>query len=148
MNKYEYFKSNGYKYDSETGLLYNKRGNICCSLHDGYIRIDIRQYDTRYRVLGHRLAWYLFYGEIDDNLVIDHINGVKTDNRIQNLRLVTIQENSFNIKKSKGYSWNKKSNKWTSYIRVNNKYIHLGLYETEEQASEAYKSAKVLYHKI
>lgn len=92
----------------------------------------------------HRLAWLHFYGKwpIKD---IDHINRIKTDNRIVNLREVTHSENMRNrglLKTNKsgyqGVLWSKLMNRWRACICVNNKIKHIGFYETAEEAALAY----------
>ena len=60
---------------------------------DGYIRIDLGNNGKRYNCLAHRLVWIYFNGEIPDDKEINHINGIKTDNRLENLELVTRSEN-------------------------------------------------------
>jgi hypothetical protein len=79
---------------------------------------------------------------------LDHINGNKIDNRICNLRSISTQENQFNQIKAKGYSWHKRDKKWQARIKINQKQIHLGLFEKEEDARAAYLEAKEKYHKI
>ena len=79
---------------------------------------------------------------------VDHINGIRHDNRLENLRLVTNQQNNFNRTKALGYTWNKRSNKWSAYIKLNGKQIPLGYYNNEEDARNAYLTAKRVYHKI
>lgn len=101
--------------------------------------------------LTSRLIYMYHYGEIPKGLLVDHINQDKKDNRIENLRLVTKQENEFNSK-AKGYYYAKEGercgNVWRATIRINNKQINLGHYKTEDKAREAYLSAKEKYHKI
>jgi len=81
---------------------------------------------------------------------IDHICGVKPlDNRIENLRVLNNQKNMRNnLHFVKGYSYNKRTNKYTAQIMVNHKKIHLGCYDTAEEAREAYLKAKPIYHQI
>ena len=91
--------------------------------------------------------------EADENDLIDHINRNKNDNRISNLRKSNSQLNNHNkTKKSncsssfKGVSLNKKTNKFVSSIRHNNKQIYLGTFYDEIKAAEAYnKKAIELY---
>jgi len=112
--------------------------------HNGYLRLSI-DYKSHQ---AHRLVWILHNGDIPKGLFIDHINGIRDDNRIDNLRLVTKQENGFNDHKAKGYSWSKVSDKWESYIKVDYKKINLGLFDTESDARQAYLNAKEKYHAI
>ena len=88
--------------------------------------------------------------EIDNssmNNFIDHINTNSLDNRIENLRVLTHQQNQFN-RNAKGYYWNKKRNKWRSQIKINGKTKFLGYFDDEEDAHISYLNAKEVYHKI
>ena len=77
---------------------------------------------------------------------IDHINKDRTDNRWDNLRSVTAQQNQLNRKHSGGVGWHKASGKWRAYLTINCKQKHLGLFSTKEKAQaihfKAYKSHK------
>lgn len=87
------------------------------------------------------------------NMCVDHINGNTLDNRRENLRLCSNAENSKNLKLAKnnksgfrGVSWFSKSGKWRAVITCDGKYQHLGLFESKNQAIEAYvQKAKELY---
>ena len=68
-------------------------------------------------------------------------------NNIENLRVVTHQENQFNTN-CKGYTWNKQLQKWRAYIMVNYKQKHLGYFDLEEDAKNARLAAKKIYHTI
>lgn len=92
---------------------------------------------------AHRLAWLYFYG-VHPAGEIDHINGVKDDNRIKNLRDVPKAINQQNRRNVKGYS--KDGNRWKAQIRANGIWKHLGCYETEGQAHAAYLIAKDQLH--
>jgi hypothetical protein len=88
--------------------------------------------------------------EIDNssmNNFIDHINRDSTDNRIENLRVVTNQQNQFN-RNVKGYYWNKTKKKWQACIRIDKKKKNLGSFDKKEDAREAYLKAKEIHHKI
>jgi HNH endonuclease len=117
-----------------------------CLHHSGYRNIKI----GKNVYPAHRLVWIYHYGSIDKDLQIDHINGIKDDNNIENLRLVTIQENCFNRSKltAKGYSWNKNEKKWQAQIWVEGKLKYLGLYLNEQDARSAYLNASSMYHTI
>lgn len=119
-----------------------------CDNGYGYIQVSIR--NNLY--LQHRLVWLYVYGEFPP-YDIDHINGIRDDNRITNLRKCTRSENFQNLSMRKtnksgyiGVSWHKKSGKWRSYISCNNKTTHLGLFDTPEEASKAYLKAKSDLH--
>ena len=78
---------------------------------------------------------------------IDHININSLDNRIENLRVLTNQQNLFNTK-AKGYTWSNLHNKWQSQIMIGGKNKHLGLFTEEADARQAYLTAKEKYHKM
>lgn len=113
----------------------------------GYIRIKID--DVEY--MAHRLVWLYVYGHFPSNQ-IDHINCIRNDNRLLNLRAVTYSENGQNQRKAQ--SDNKigllgvslLDGRWRASIRVNGKNIHLGKYPTPELAHAAYISAKRKLH--
>ena len=119
-----------------------KVGSVAgCKNNLGYIliRIDGKIY------LAHRLAWLYTYGNFPLNC-IDHINQVKDDNRICNLRDVTVSENMQNQSQVLGYT--KSGSKYKATIRINNILHQLGSYITEKQARQAYLNAKKRLHTI
>ena len=81
----------------------------------------------------------------EEEKYVDHINRDRVDNRKENLRFVTPQQNRFNTG-AKGYR--KRGEKWDAQIMLNKKQIHLGTFETEEEAKTAYQLAKVIHHLI
>ena len=112
-----------------------------------YVMLDGKNY------LEHRVVWRIVNGAWPAG-ELDHINGVRDDNRIENLREATNQQNQFNRKSEKdsssqykGVSWYKLSKKWRAYYQHKGKLYHLGLYETEEEAAEAYRKATEHLHK-
>ena len=111
---------------------------------DGYraVKVNGKKHQT------HRLIWIMHNGDIPEGLYIDHKNGIKTDNRIENLRVVNHQQNHFNRTKAKGYSWNKQSQKYEAQICVDGVKKHLGYFDLEEDAKEARRIAKEKYHII
>ena len=145
-------------YDPETGVFVRKAsrgtakaGSVAgCMYNTGYImiRIDSKDYTA------HRLAWLYVYGCWPTNQ-IDHINRVKDDNRLCNLREATQSENNWNVGKYKnnksgltGVSWHNSTKKWQAQISVNGKLIYLGLFDTPEEGHAAYLKAKAAHHKF
>lgn len=96
--------------------------------------------------LLHRIIWEHVNGPIPEGMYIDHINGVKDDNRISNLRLVTPMQNAQNRPTTKGVSWCKRTQKWLAQIGHNGKRINLGRFENLEDAQAAYAEAAAKYH--
>jgi hypothetical protein len=95
----------------------------------------------------HKLVAMAFLGHIPNGtqeIVVDHINNDKKDNRVENLQLIHQRENSskdrIGSSKYTGASWHKGHKKWISQIYVNGKLEYLGLYSTPEEASEVYQN--------
>jgi hypothetical protein len=115
-----------------------------------YFRFIIKK---PYKIRLHRLIYWLHNPHWDifdstmDNFV-DHIDGNPSNNNIENLRVVSHQENQWNQTRAKGYRWYKQKNKWCAYITINKKMKYLGLFELEEDARQAYLDAKEIYHII
>lgn len=98
-------------------------------------------------VRAHRIAWLHYYGTQPDH--IDHINGIRTDNRICNLRSVTNAENRRNQKRRTdntsgvaGVRWHKQAGKWNARIRLNGKEKSLGVFVDKQAAIAARKKAE------
>lgn len=145
-------------YEPDTGEFYwllttgrrRKAGDKAGSTHRtlGYVVICI---DTTHHY-AHRLAW-LYMTEHHPKEKIDHINGVKHDNRWVNLREASHRENITNAKLSdanksgyKGVSWDAENNKWRASICANYKQIKIGRFSTKEEAYEAYCAAALKLH--
>jgi len=94
----------------------------------------------------------------DPKKVVHHINGVRTDNRRENLAIVSRTVNAHQKKKTSntdttskyvGVDYDKRRNNWKARIRVNGKSIHLGRYEKEEDAAKAYDAKAIeIYGKV
>ena len=104
--------------------------------------------------LEHRIIWEHVNGQIPEGLCIDHINGVKQDNRITNLRLVTHGQNSQNQHDahkdnlSTGHKgvYKTKHDRYRVQIGVNKRLIYVGTFETLNDAVNAYKNAATIHH--
>jgi len=107
--------------------------------------IETSLFEHRIVYYAHNQSWDIWDTSTDN--MIDHINRIKTDNSIKNLKIATSQENQWN-RDGKGYSLHKTNKKWQAYIVVDNKKKHLGYFEKEEDARAAYIKEKVILHKI
>lgn len=131
-------------YNPVTGLFHwIKNGKQAgCVFNSGYVLISI----NNKRYMAHRLAWLVQTGSWPQQY-IDHINGIRTDNRIANLRECTTQQNHRNRKagwgssRYKGVSWAKSYKKWAATITVDGKPTRIGLFDTEIEAHHAYVDA-------
>ena len=146
-----------FNYDPDTGVftrIIAVRGMRKGSVAGGFD-------DRGYQVLGrkgsqykaHRVAWAWIHGDSDK--LVDHINGIRSDNRIANLRIADICESNMNRKLQsnsttgfKGVHPNKRSkiNPWKAEIEFNGKWLYLGSFQSPEEAGEAYKQAAIKYH--
>ena len=145
LEKCEYCVDKGYTYNEETGIIYNINGKQISAKKDGYIYIKVNVGEVRHNLLGHQFAWYYTNNEVVD--CIDHINMDRGDNRICNLRSVSLDENKRNNSR-KGYTYYKKNNTWISRISLNKQTIYLGSFNSEDEARNAYLKAKKIHHKI
>lgn len=122
-------------------------GNICKTT--GYRKIQV---DGRTKT-AHRLAWLLSYGRYPDGDV-DHINGIRTDNRLCNLRELPRHENMQNQRAARsdsksgilGVHYCAKTNKFRAQIQVRGKKVALGYFDNADEASTAYITAKRAMH--
>jgi hypothetical protein len=138
MNWHEHFRY-------EDGQLFWIRSRKGCSLlkpagfrkPDGYIQIGV---DYKYHY-AHRIIFEMFNYEIPEGMQVDHIDRNRLNNRLENLRLATNQENQRN-KYAKGFTWNKRFNAFQAQIMVNKKNKNLGYYKTQEEARAAYLTAR------
>lgn len=147
-----------FNYDPEAGIFTRARnvgrrvkaGDVLQSMDcEGYLRVGIGR--KGYKL--HRLAWLYVYGYLPE-MDVDHINGVKHDNRIANLRLATLSENMQNRKTAQvnnasgylGVHWHKRTSKFRANIQYNGKVKYIGRFDTAEEASVAYIAAKRQLH--
>lgn len=126
-----------FDYDPKTGHLIRKAQKYTnkkligrpagCVRPDGYVVVSVE--NKLY--LAHRIIWCMLNTEIDDSLYIDHIDGNRSNNRLENLRQLTHQENlrAYNEAKNRkdyGIWWRKDINKWRAEVRLNGKRMFLG----------------------
>lgn len=115
----------------------------------GYYMLGLCGVNKRKNMLVHRLVGYAFLG-LTDNLQIDHIDGVKTNNHIENLRVVTHSGNmrghrgSYGKSKFRGVSRTlSKTNPWIAVIKSDSRPVYLGLFPTEEAAARAWNEKAI-----
>lgn len=148
-------------YDPDTGIM--KWKNHKCKPYigrvigtkggGGYLRVTMTVDGVARAFLIHRLAWLIIHGRWPKDQ-IDHINGIRTDNRLSNLRECNQAENNANTKLYKnnqsgvkGIYWEADRNCWSAYITENKKLRRIGRFKTKEEAVEARKQAFEDYYR-
>lgn len=148
-----------FRYDYETGVLYWRwrvNNSVPKTLEAGaqnksngylYVKVHGRFY------LVHRVVMLMCYGFYGEGLDVDHINHVRDDNRLVNLRFVTREENQRNQSLSSksttgvtGVSFSKTRKKYTAKIGVDREIIYLGIFETLEEAAAARAEANLKFN--
>lgn len=123
-----------------------KTGRVlkCAETHDGYSRVGLYNEDGKQHLRVHRLVAKAFLANQLNKLYVDHMNSIRNDNRLCNLRFATKKENTQHSKLAKnntsgvkGVYHVKSTNKWIASISIDGKSIHLGTYKTKEDAREA-----------
>ncbi len=142
-----------FQYDQETGELRRhsstKSRPMTNSAGAGYLSFKV----GGRRYLAHRIVWLHVTGQWPTGQ-IDHINGIKTDNRFENLRDVSRSKNKQNSRrphkdnasKLLGVSLRKATGKWVAQIYHQKKNVYLGDFNTPEEAHSAYLKAKRTLH--
>ena len=146
-----------FSYDPVTGELRNRVGRglraraaaVAESFRpDGRLSISV---DYR-RYLVHRLIWLIVHGEWPP-ADVDHIDNLRNDNRISNLRLATRSENNQNAKLHRsnssgfhGVSQDKRRGKWSAQVQANGRRMRRGGFDTPEAAHAFYLAAKAELH--
>jgi len=153
------------RYDAETGKLYWLVRTPDLFAHSDNADADCRRFNTQFagkeamyadsaghgyctgaifnrQFLTHRVIWALVHGEWP--IFIDHINGIRTDNRLCNLRSVSRQENMRNARRPRtnksgviGVYWASHASLWRASIKVNGKNQHLGYFKSLGEAAAA-----------
>lgn len=141
-------------YDGASGSLINRvkrnsrspQGAVVGNLNDsGYLvtRVSGRSFRI------HRIVWEMHNGPIPFGMEIDHINRVRTDNRIENLRLADRHEQNLNLSQRRsesqvtGVVFNKKDKRWQAQIGFKGKHIYLGQYTNKNEAENARRVAEI-----
>ena len=143
-----------FQYEPASGLLTwrvskgtTKAGSVAGHLNNGgYLHVQVE--DKKYKV--HRIIWLLMTGTFPE-AEVDHVSGVRNDNRWSNLRAASHAENGRNVKKPthntsgfKGVYWDERTRKWRAKIKLHGTPYYLGYFSTPEDAAEARNGAAAL----
>jgi len=146
-----------FAYNPDTGKLHWKVKRYKKAIQVGD---EAGSYTGKYAQVGllgdvwliHRVIWCIVYGSIPVEKEIDHIDRDPSNNKLENLRIVSRRENSFNRGRPAnntsgviGVGWCKQTEKYKATIRVKSKLIHLGYFEDKKDAIAARKEAKIKY---
>ena len=142
-----------FSYNQITGLLYRLVCNnwrwigLCPPSHNSYGYKQVCVNNRNY--LMHRVIWLYVHGVWPEKQV-DHINGIRDDNRLCNLRLASHLDNCHNRASTGksgvvGVSWHKRHDKWIASIKCKGRSVHLGYFNTKPQAKRARKKAEAKY---
>ena len=144
-----------FRYEPETGHLIRKTqgvkarkkcaiGTIAGTLRtEGYVYTGV----DRVNFYNHRIAWLLTHGKVDPLMTIDHINGVRDDNRLINLRQVPHKENMRNAVNAVGkypLGVTKDGNRYKARVTREYKEIIIGFFATPQEASNAYQQYRYM----
>jgi hypothetical protein len=101
----------------------------------------------------HRIIWIMHNGEIPEGFILDHIDGNRCNNSIDNLRVVTPSQNNMNRKTPAnnksgvtGVGFRSREQKWIARININGKRKQLGMFDTLKEAAQARRKAEVKYY--
>lgn len=144
------------KYEPDTGVLRWRRSGRGRAMRAGDVAGCLTEYGYRVVVVGgrryraHRLAWFMVHG-VWPTHEIDHINGLRDDNRISNLRDVPHGDNIRNTAVTRRSALGvcgvrRRGDKFTARIQANGRLIHLGTFGNPTTAETAYLKAKSSLH--
>ena len=127
-----------FKYNPKTGFFYKGNRRVTTKTGAGYIRLS---FGHNYKP-AHRVGYELVHGRVPDDKEVDHINGDIIDNRIKNLRMVTVRENQQNRKihreENRMIGAHVDGKWWRAQVTYKGKKKYLGMYDTELEAHTAY----------
>jgi hypothetical protein len=142
-------------YDKESGAFTwinckkSQLNGCVAGTYDAYGYVVITVNGVRYK--AHRLAYLYAHGRMPN--YIDHINRVRDDNSIVNLRESSLQDNpkncslyKNNTSGIKGVYFNEKLNRWVAQININKKRTHLGCFRSAEEAKQSREKAEKKYY--
>lgn len=147
-----------FELDAETGVLIwkakshknspVKAGDVAgCPDDQGYLSVRVDGSPLKV----HRVVFAMAHGYFPEQ--VDHVNGVRDDNRLANLRAATNSQNSRNSRISsnntsgvKGVYWHKAAGKWMAQIQINRRHHYIGLFADIKDAAAAARAAREQHH--
>ena len=135
------------KVKNRWGFYYTKEKIVGGYDNDGYVAVKLTKKKKEFNTTIHKIVAINFLNHsYESTLVVDHINNIRDDNRLENLQVITNRLNCSKDVKNKtskytGVSWSKNRKKWHSKIKIKGKTINLGRYENEYEAHLAYQKA-------
>lgn len=135
-------------FNNVKSLHFGKERILKQGFYKGYYRVHLSLNNVKQKLGIHQIVAMCHLGHVPKGrfIVVDHKNEIKSDNRLENLQIITSRENvTRSIKNSSskysGVSWDTRSKKWKSRIVIDAKRICLGVFDTEEEASRYYENA-------
>jgi len=135
---------------SNLGRVKNIKDKILkgCDAGKGYLKVNLSKEGKSKNVYIHQLVAIAFLNHTPNGnkVIVDHVNNNRSNNRLENLQLITHRLNLAKDRRNKtskftGVSWNTKEGLWVSRICVNYKVKFLGYFTNELEASNAYQKA-------
>ena len=137
---------------SKNGRIFSLKGTTAKEIiptkgSGGYLSVGLRKDGHVSSKLLHRLVYQVFIGEIPNDMVIDHIDRNKFNNKLDNLRLVTLSQNQINSNRTENASGvSNVDGKFRARIGINGRKKHIGYFNTKEEARQAYLKEKNKHH--
>lgn len=143
----EHFKTKGTWKSWNTQFSGKLAGLLSKTKGYAYVSVNTVRYSA------HRVIWEMCHGSISEGMVIDHINRIRHDNRIENLRECLGHQNQWNALSSKnsksgikGVYYYKRYGTWAAHINANGVTYYLGRYPTKGEAAVVHAKASLRYH--
>ena len=147
LNEMFEYRSGDLYWKVDKGPLAMRGSKAGCTNSEGYVTVGL----NRRRYLAHRFIWAM-HGN-DPVPLLDHINGDKTDNRIENLRIGNPEMNMQNMRLRKdstsgikGVSWHKQSCKWIGQVWHRNQIYKAGSFPDKDQCAQAVRELRESLH--
>lgn len=139
----------GFPYETNTGVFIKGRVLKPWIARNGYYHYSLNHCKTELKATMHRLLAFVYLDDYCESKQVDHIDGNKLNNSLENIRMVTPQQNRMSYQKTKGSSryrgvgWFKPHGKWRARAKLDGKEFHGGYFDSEEEAALAYNKIAI-----